>query len=89
MLVSFAVGDTNFLRHLTQNPQRESVEYRLRGYQMQNLRIGHVHFMLSVSISFVLGSQRKPSFQWNMGLKVLLFGSLSTILVINSGSLSD
>ena len=30
MLVSFALVDANFSRHLTQNPQRESVEYRLR-----------------------------------------------------------
>ena len=30
MLVSLALGDANFSRHLTQNPQRESVEYRLR-----------------------------------------------------------
>ena len=30
MLVSFATADANFSRHLTQNPQRESVEYRLR-----------------------------------------------------------
>ena len=30
MLVSSALGDANFSRHLTQNPQRESVEYRLR-----------------------------------------------------------
>ena len=30
MLVSLAIGDTNFSRHLMQNPQRESVEYRLR-----------------------------------------------------------
>ena len=30
--------------------------------------IGHVDFMLFVSISFVLVSQRKLSFQWNMGL---------------------
>ena len=29
--------------------------------------IGHVHFMLFVSISFALGSQRERSFQWNMG----------------------
>ena len=29
MLVSFALGDANFSRYLTQNPQRESVEYRL------------------------------------------------------------
>ena len=31
--------------------------------------IGHVHFMLFVSISFALGSQRKRSFQWNMDFR--------------------
>ena len=30
-------------------------------------RVGHVHFMLFVSVSFALGSQRKRGFQWNMG----------------------
>ena len=30
MLVSLALGDANFSCHQTQNPQRESVEYRLR-----------------------------------------------------------
>ena len=30
MLVSFALGDANLSSHLTQDPQRESVEYRLR-----------------------------------------------------------
>ena len=30
MLVSLELGDANFSRYLTQNPQRESVEYRLR-----------------------------------------------------------
>ena len=33
--------------------------------------IGHVHFMLFMSISFALGTQRKLVFQWNMGLKPL------------------
>ena len=32
--------------------------------------IGHVHFMLFVSISFVLGTQRKPIFEWNMGYRI-------------------
>ena len=32
--------------------------------------VGHVHFMFFVLISFVFCSQRKPSFRWNMGLKV-------------------
>ena len=30
--------------------------------------VGHVDFRLFVSISFAFGSQRKRSFQWNMGL---------------------
>ena len=30
--------------------------------------IGHVHFMLFMSISFASGTQRKLVFQWNMGL---------------------
>ena len=29
--------------------------------------VGHLHFMLFVSISFALGSQREHSLQWNMG----------------------
>ena len=29
--------------------------------------VGHVHFMLIVSLSFALVSQRKHGFQWNMG----------------------
>ena len=29
--------------------------------------VGHVHFMFFVLISFTFCSQRKPSFQWNMG----------------------
>ena len=40
------------------------------GYQMQNFCIGHVHFMFLCS-TFAFGTQRKPSFQWNMGFKAL------------------
>ena len=32
--------------------------------------VGHVHFMFFVLISFAFCSQRKPSFQWNMGFKI-------------------
>ena len=32
--------------------------------------VGHVHFMLFMSISFALGSQLERSFRWNMGFKV-------------------
>ena len=31
--------------------------------------IGHVHFMLFMSISFASGTQRKLVFQWNMGYR--------------------
>ena len=31
--------------------------------------VGHVHFMFFVLISFAFCSQRKPSFQWNMGFR--------------------
>ena len=47
------------------NPQREQVEYR-----WQKFCVGHIYFILFVSISFALGSQREPSIQWNMGFKV-------------------
>ena len=36
----------------------------------QNSRVGHVDFMLFVSLSLSLGSQREHNFQWNMGFKV-------------------
>ena len=42
------------------------------GSPTQGAGVGHVHFMFFVLISFALGSQRKPSFQWNMGLSILL-----------------
>ena len=49
-------------------PKRKPVEYRLRWVPTQNSGVGHVHFMFFVLISFALGSQHAPSFQWNMGL---------------------
>ena len=39
---------------------------------MRGAGVGHVHFMFFVLISFVLGSQREPSFQWNVGFTVTL-----------------
>ena len=40
------------------------------GSPKQNFRVGHVHFMLFMSISFASGTQRKLVFRWNMGLSV-------------------
>ena len=48
----------------TPTPNDKQVEYRWRW--VPNAR-SHVHFMFFVFISFALGGQRKPSFQWNMG----------------------
>ena len=72
MLVSLALGDTNFLRwsfifHFL------CVDFNFQwnigdvGSPTQHFRVGHVHFMLFMSISFVSGTQPKLIFQWNMG----------------------
>ena len=55
------------LRHPTQNPNASQWNIGCIGFQTQNSCVGHLHFMLFVSISFALGSQHKRSFQWNMG----------------------
>ena len=61
-------------------PKCKPVEYRLRWVPTQNSGVGHVHFMFFVLIPFVLGSQREPSFQWNMGLRVVVFGNVIELL---------
>ena len=43
------------------------------GSQTQNFRVGH--FIFFVLISFAFGSQRKPSFQWNMGFTLTFCGA--------------
>ena len=68
MLVSFVLGDANFSRHPTQNPNESQWNIGCVGFQMQNSCIGHVHFILFVSISFALGGQRKHSFSVEYGL---------------------
>ena len=42
--------------------------------------VGHVHFMFFVLISFAFCSQRKPSFRWNMGLKLNYHTLISNII---------
>ena len=44
--------------------------------------VGHVHFMLSVSISFTLGSQRKRGFHWNMGFIAMEIRSIWDIIIM-------
>ena len=55
-----------FARTQTTNANQWNIGFV--GYPMQNFRIGYVYFIFLVSISFAFGGQRKPSFQWNMGL---------------------
>ena len=46
------------------------------------LCVGHVHIIFFVLISFVLGSRRKRSFQWNMGLNVAIAASIICYMCI-------
>ena len=46
MLVSLALGDTNFSRYLTQNASQWNIG--CVGYQTQNFCVGHVHLMFFV-----------------------------------------
>ena len=51
--------------------QRKLVKYNLCWAISHWHRIGHVDFMLFVSILMAFGSQRKHVFWWNMGFSVL------------------
>ena len=84
MLVSFALGDANFLRQpctflsffvdfIALAAQREPhFQWNIGcvGSLALGLCVGHVHLIFFVLISFALGSRRKCSFQWNMGFSV-------------------
>ena len=58
------------------NPQCKQVEYSPRWSPGVGACIGHVHFRFFVLISFALGSQLEPLFQWNMGLSVQVHGPI-------------
>ena len=55
-----------------QNPNACQWNIDRVGSPMQNSCVGHVHFMFFVLISLVWGSQREPSFQWNIGFSAVL-----------------
>ena len=42
------------------------------GSPMQGAGVGNVLFFFCLLVSFALGSQREPSFQWDMGFKPLI-----------------
>ena len=52
----------------TQNPNASQWNIGCVGSLALGLCVGHVHFIFFWLISFALGSRRKRSFQWNMGL---------------------
>ena len=58
-----------FALALTQNPKTSQWNIGCVGSPTQKSCVGHVYFMLFVSISFALamGSQHKRHSQWNMG----------------------
>ena len=61
------------------NPQATRWNIGGIGSPMRGAGVGHVDFMLFVSISFVLVSQCKLTFQWNMGLTIFVFYKMSLV----------
>ena len=84
MLVSFALGDANFLRwpcsfhflcvdfFALGSKRKPHFQWNIEcvGSLALGLCVGHVHSIFVVLISFASGTQRKPVFWWNMGLTV-------------------
>ena len=56
--------DARILRYPTQNIPTCWYLWR---WVTPIFRVGHVHFIFFVYISFASGSQREPHFQWNIG----------------------
>ena len=48
MLVSLVLGDANFSRHPTQNPNASQWKIGSVGFQTQNSCVGHVHLIFFV-----------------------------------------
>ena len=84
----FCVGDTNMLvpknakicvtpkanANICITPNASRCNIGGVGSPTPGAGVGHVHFMFFVLISFEVGSQREPSFQWNMGLRTIEVG---------------
>ena len=60
---------------LPPTPTPDASQWNIGGVRLSGVGagVGHVHFMLFMSISFASGTQRKPVFWWNMGFTVILF----------------
>ena len=91
MLVSFALGDANFLRRpctfhffcvdffALGSKSKPHFQWNIGcvGSLALGLCVGHVHFIFFVLISFASGTQRKPVFWWNMGFKMMVIKDIS------------
>ena len=62
----------------TQNPNVSRWNIGGVGCPTRGAGVGHVDFMLFVSILLLLVTQCEPSFQWNMGFKLFISEPLST-----------
>ena len=72
----FALAPTQNLKFAlarTPTPDASQLNIGCVGSLALGLCVGHVHFIFFVLISFALGSRRKRSFQWNMGLTLLFY----------------
>ena len=70
-MLKFAFPPTQHMKFAfppTQNPNASQWNIGCIGSLALGLCVGHVHFIFFVLISFALGSRRKCSFQWNIGL---------------------
>ena len=84
MLVSFALGDANFLRRpctfhffcvdffALGSKRKPHFQWNIGcvGYLALGFCVGHVHFIFFGPISFASATQRKPIFWWNMGFSL-------------------
>ena len=68
----------------TRNPNASQWNIGCIGSLALGLCVGHVHFIFFVLISFALGSRRKHSFQWNMGLRPILTRPICSQLTTDS-----
>ena len=59
----------------TPTPNASQCNIGCVGSPMQNIRVGHIHFMLFVLISFALVTQREPSLQWNISFTFHVYKS--------------
>ena len=80
LTLKFALALTQNLKFaLATMPTPDNSQWNIGGVGPSGVGagVGHVHFMFFVLISFALRSQRKPSFQWNMGLNVSIHADLA------------